>query len=153
MINSEDGQGRGLTCSQQPFHHLHHLTQAPPPPPPSRSTLSVKLGDHTETSLSKPWLSPRLSAPEPHLLPSQANPLNMSEHITGWRKGLGATPVTAGLPSWLLQARQDGLDPGGSSGSFPFPSLSYLSSLGFHCLFSGFLTPTQPEETSNSRYG
>ena len=141
MINSEDGQGWGLTCSQQLFHHLHHITQPPPPLPPIRNILSGKLGDHREASLSKPWLSPRLAAPEPHLPSSQVKHLNMSKDLTGWRKGLGATPMTACLSSWLLQARQDVLDPGSSSGSFLFPYLSYPSRRGFHCLFSCFLTP------------
>ena len=41
-----------------------------------------------------------------------------------------------------MQARQDGPGPRGSSGSFPFPCLSYPSHPGSHCLFSCFLTPT-----------
>ena len=56
MSRSEDGQEWGL--NMQP-------TAIPPPsPPPPRSILSGKLGGHTEASLSKPWLSPRLAAPE-----------------------------------------------------------------------------------------
>ena len=122
----------------------------PPSPPPyatPSSTFPHKehpqwgAGEPHRDISSKSWLSPRLAVSEPHLPPSQVKHLNMSKDFTGWRKGLGATPATARLSSWLLQARQDGLDPGSSSGSFPFPYLSYPSSLGFHCLFSCFLTP------------
>ena len=66
-----------------------------PPSPPHYSTPfstspykehpSGKLGDHTEASLSKLWLSPKLAAPEPHLPSSQVKRLNMSKDLTGWR--------------------------------------------------------------------
>ena len=68
MINSEDGQGWGLTCSQQPFLCLSTPLLRPLHHPPPRSILSGKLGDHTEASLSKLRLSPSLAAPEPHPL-------------------------------------------------------------------------------------
>ena len=141
MINSEDGQGWGLTCSQQPFTISTPLPHPLLHPIPQGASSVGSWGTHRRPLLSKPWLSPRLAAPEPHLPSSQVKHLNMSKDLTGWRKGLGATPMTACLSGWLLQARQDGLDTGSSSGSFLFPYLSYPSSRGFHCLFSCFLTP------------
>ena len=137
MVRSGD-----LTCSQQPFHLLHL--------PPPRSILSGKLGDHTEASLSKPWLSPRLAAPElPPPFPDKILEYKQRAHRREERAW--SHPRTACLPSWLVQTRQDGPDPGVSSGSFPFPYLGYPS---YPAPTAFSLTSSPPrEEIANSRYG
>ena len=60
MSNSEDSQGWGLTHVQP-----EALSHSPPPPLPTR-VLSGKLGDSTEASLSKRWLTPRLPTAKLH---------------------------------------------------------------------------------------
>ena len=89
-------------------------------PPSPRSILRGKLGDHTEASLNKPW---QLLLNLIH--PSQVRHLNTSKDLTGWRKGLGATPATARL-------RVGSCRPGGmvlTQGLFWKLSVSYLSYL------------------------
>ena len=66
MINSEDGQGWGLTCSQQPFTISSPLPHPLLHPIPQGASSVGSWGTHRRPLLSKPWLSPRLAAPEPH---------------------------------------------------------------------------------------
>ena len=59
----------------------------------------------------------------------------MCKDLTGWRKGLAATPATAHVLRGLLHVTQDGPGPGCFSGSFPFPHPSDPSCPGPHCPF------------------
>ena len=127
MVRSGD-----LTCSQQPFHLLHL--------PPPRSILSGKLGDHTEASLSKPWLSPRLAAPElPPPFPDKILEYKQRAHRREERAW--------SHPRNSMLAELAGADQAG----WPWPrSLFWKLSISLpelpllycsHCLFPYFLTP------------
>lgn len=101
MINCEDGQGGDSRAASSP-------SPSPPPyptsllyPTPPRSILSGKFGDPTEASLSKPWPSPRLAAPEPHPpFPGKTPGYEQRPHRLEGRDG--AAPATACLPRVVL---------------------------------------------------
>ena len=106
MDNSESGQGRGLTCSQQPCHPpTHPITQLP------LKVHSGKLGDPTEASLSKRWLTPRLVVPEPPpAFPAKTPEYEQRPHrLEG---GAWSHPSDNTFADPGLQARRDGANRG-----------------------------------------
>ena len=106
MVRGEDSHAASSPSSVSTplLHPLHH--------PPPRSILSGKLGDHTEASLSKLWLSPRLAAPELHpLFPGKTREYEQRPHRLEERAW--SHPSDSTLAKLTGAAKQDGPDPGG----------------------------------------
>lgn len=81
-----------------------------------------------EASLSQRWLTPRLVAPEPPPAFPAKTP-ECEQRPQRLEEGAWNHPSGSTLAELAVQARQDGADPRGSSGSFPSSYLSYSSAL------------------------
>ena len=81
-----------------------------------------------EASLSERWLTPRLVAPEPPPAFPAKTP-ECKQRPQRLEEGAWNHPSGSTLAELAVQARQDGADPRGSSGSFTSSYLSYSSAL------------------------